>query len=627
MADTPDAGLTITGMSGNDWDCVLATATCAYLGMLPVGVSTITVTATIASHVPDGTELENIATVGWTDSDGPHERDDDETITVDAIADLSVVKSLASPTLDAGTVGRYRIEIGNATGASDAVTVTVTDELPAGLTYVGGLTSADSAFTEAGTDSDGNRVFALTGSLPAGSTTWLEFDVAVDADVAGEVTNVAVVRSPVDPDEPDDSETTAVGTSTNLSILKERFGTPGDARIGDTTQFRITVTNDGPATATGVEVTDALPAGLTFTGVTVPADGTGWTFAPVEDVLTASLDDPLEVGASASFTVTALVEVAAYPAVTNAAEVAADNPETDYDDNVSDIEVPVAPQVDLGIVKELVSDELVVGETAVYRLTVTNHGVTEEPGPITVRDVLPAGLAYVDSDTAECGAVDDEFECMFAQTLGIGETIVIELTVDVLAEAYPGVTNTATVSTESEDTDPDNNASTVFTPVVPDVRFAIQKRVAASTDDTVTWEVTVTAIGLNDAFEGFEVTDTLPAELAFVGASSADDITCAVGAGGELVCVHPEPLASGDSAAVSILTSTTQKYGSTVVNTVEVTDGFIVDPDEPVTASAQHTRNLPMTGWSPWALAALALLAVGGGLALTTSARMLARRS
>src|SRR5690606_12176479 len=115
----------------------------------------------------------------------------------------------------------------NLATASDAVSVTVTDELPTGLTYAAGLTSADSAWSYQGLDGAGNPVFALSGNLAAGASTWLEFDVTVAEAVTGDVTNVAVVETPTNPDPlnpPSDDETTTIGTTTNLVITKVRSG-------------------------------------------------------------------------------------------------------------------------------------------------------------------------------------------------------------------------------------------------------------------------------------------------------------------------------------------------------------------------------------------------------------------
>lgn len=51
------------------------------------------------------------------------------------------------------------------------------------------------------------------------------------------------------------------GQSADLSIVKSHNGT---GRIGQNTAFRLVVSNDGPSTATGITVVDTLPRGLDF---------------------------------------------------------------------------------------------------------------------------------------------------------------------------------------------------------------------------------------------------------------------------------------------------------------------------------------------------------------------------
>ena len=43
--------------------------------------------------------------------------------------------------------------------------------------------------------------------------------------------------------------------------------------MGDTITYTVTLSNNGPNTATGVQVTDLLPAGLSFVSAT-PSQGT-----------------------------------------------------------------------------------------------------------------------------------------------------------------------------------------------------------------------------------------------------------------------------------------------------------------------------------------------------------------
>src|SRR5256712_2190391 len=66
-------------------------------------------------------------------------------------------------------------------------------------------------------------------------------------------------------------EPLTVTGSADLSITKT--DNPDPVNAGATLTYTVTVTNSGPSTAANVQVTDNLPAGVTFQ----TASGTGWT--------------------------------------------------------------------------------------------------------------------------------------------------------------------------------------------------------------------------------------------------------------------------------------------------------------------------------------------------------------
>ena len=79
-----------------------------------------------------------------------------------------------------------------------------------------------------------------------------------------------------------------VSTRADLSLAKTvSNATPN---VGDTITFTVTLTDLGPATATGAQVTDLLPAGLTFVSAT-PSQGT-YTSSGLWDVGTVNTTTP-----------------------------------------------------------------------------------------------------------------------------------------------------------------------------------------------------------------------------------------------------------------------------------------------------------------------------------------------
>ena len=74
---------------------------------------------------------------------------------------------------------------------------------------------------------------------------------------------------------------------------------------GEFIQYKVTVTNDGSATASSVQVTDNLPATLTY--ISSLNDVGSWTFSGAGNNRTADLDTTLAPAATVSFWIRAQV--------------------------------------------------------------------------------------------------------------------------------------------------------------------------------------------------------------------------------------------------------------------------------------------------------------------------------
>jgi uncharacterized repeat protein (TIGR01451 family) len=92
------------------------------------------------------------------------------------------------------------------------------------------------------------------------------------------------------------------------------------------------------------------------------------------------------------------------------------------------------------------------GEQGVYVLTITNTGLTATTGPITVTDTLPSGLSYFAATGAgwTCSVVEQVVTCTNPGPINPGSSSTITLTVRVEPQAWPGVTNLATVTNASD---------------------------------------------------------------------------------------------------------------------------------------------------------------------------------
>jgi len=631
VTDTLPTGMESVSVSGSGWDC--ATTTTTYTCTRPTlaagsSAPVISVTAKVLASVADGSTLVNTATVSTSSPDrDPSNDTDTASVPVAAVADLELTKSVADSSLNAGDNATYTIAVRNLGPSDAAASVTVVDTLPAGFTYVSTSGSGWSCTSAAGGSGSGDVVTCVLKesgspvSLKAGtSAASITLVAKISSDVrAGSYTNSATVTTPTTETTSSNNTDTAavtVGEVADVAIIKSHSGT---ATINENLTWTLAVTNNGPSTARDIVVTDVLPTGLTY----VSATGNGWSCAQATGTVTCTLAASLAPGASADpISLVTTVGPEAYSSVSNTAKVDSSTPDNKPDNNTSTDSVDVPPLVDLEITKSH-TGALVVGKQATYTIGVTNNGPTDDPGPVTVVDTLPAGLSYVSATGTDwtCSVNGQAITCKLAGTLAVAAQTSITLVVDVLPEAYPSVTNVATVSSPSKDSNPDNNVATDPGPVTPDVRLTVKKRLESLVDKTATFVITGTNEGTNATTESFDLVDDLPVGLEFVSASG-DGFVCEE-VDTVVTCTHADPLAPGASASVTVVTTVTAAPGTRVQNVGLITGGGgeggggggTVTPPVDVITPGQG-GGLPQTGADVGGLLALSMISLLGGFAL-----------
>jgi len=242
-------------------------------------VETLQIIATVNAGTA-GSIVTNTATItASTPADSsPGNNTDSVALTVGQ-PDLSITKSANDTTPQEGDSVTFTIGVTNS-GTGDATSVTMTDLLPAGVTFV-------SSNPSQGTYTPGTGIWAI-GSLAASGSATLQIVATVNAGTAGStITNTATITAstPADatPGNNADSESLTVGQP-DLSITKT--ASSNQVIINFQVTFTIVVTNSGTGDATSVTVTDLLPPGLTFVSATPSqgsyASGTGiWNAGPI----------------------------------------------------------------------------------------------------------------------------------------------------------------------------------------------------------------------------------------------------------------------------------------------------------------------------------------------------------
>jgi uncharacterized protein len=220
-----------------------------------VGSAVFTLTVAVDPSVTSGTVLTNTATATSTTGDGnPGNESGTATTTVAASADLSVTKVDTPDPVTAGANLTYTVTVTNG-GPSSAASVSLSDTLPAGTTFVS-LASPGGWSCTTPTVGAGGTVSCSNPSLAAGSAVFT-LTVAVGPGVtAGTVTmNTATASSATsDPNPGNESgiASTTVAASADLSVTK--VDTPDPVTAGANLTYTVTVTNGGPSSAATVSL-------------------------------------------------------------------------------------------------------------------------------------------------------------------------------------------------------------------------------------------------------------------------------------------------------------------------------------------------------------------------------------
>ncbi|WP_158263799.1 beta strand repeat-containing protein [Deinococcus arcticus] len=365
----------------------------------------ITLTATVTAT---GGSVANTATVDaptGTVDPTPGNNTATDTDTVTPVADLSITKTDGVTAVNAGGTTTYTIRVTN-NGPSPVTGAVLRDAAATGLTKGAVACSGTPGQCTAGTTPTAAQLESAGGfALPALNSGQF-FEITVTATVsaaATSVTNTATITAPTGTTDPVGGNNSASDTDTvtpvaDLGITK----TDGVSAVNTngSTIYTIRVTNNGPSAVTGATLTDAAPAGLTFTAVAcsgTPGQCTAGTTPSVTQLQSGYALPLLNSGAFYEIRVTATV-TATSGSVANTATIAVPSGTTDPtpgNNSATDTNT-VSATFDLAITKTGPAFAK-PGETFAYTIRVSNTTATAS-GSVTVTDVLPAGLTFVSAD-------------------------------------------------------------------------------------------------------------------------------------------------------------------------------------------------------------------------------------
>jgi|GEM_PF-6612415 len=546
IEDDLPVGLTPVSASGAGWSCAISgqNVTCTHAGAIAPGTGTANIDLNVSGVLDPGVlglTVNNQATVSTADDvNSGNDTLTDPTLILDG-QDLGLSKTHAA-NFTAGQQGGYTISVRNFGTAATTGPSTVTDVLPAGLTYV----SADGGPDWNCSESLGTVTCDHAGVLAAGqSAANLELTVAVGLAAAPAVTNSATVATTNDfnPSNNGDSDTAdVIEADTAVTIART-----GSFRPGNSGTYQVTVRNEGavPTTAS-TEVTVTLAPGLTYAG-TIAA---GWACSESAGVVTCSRPAGLAGDTTAApIMIKVMVGTGAVPSATTPVVATTAGDRNPANDNASDTATVVTPDLNITTGSD---PNFRVGDTGVIRLDVSNAGSGATTGLITVTDSLPAGIdplaAHGEGWTCKIvSGVYCENYAALAPGADAGQIVVeARATAGALnpGETSATASHTAEVQTGQDLNPADNTRTADLNLIAVDADLSMTGPAQIAVGATATWDLTVRNSGAASTDGRIRVSNNLPA--GFVPRNSGGSGWLCASAGLVVNCDYSQPTSPGE---------------------------------------------------------------------------------
>lgn len=458
------------------WTCVVPAVggtgniSCSNPDVANGSLTTFTLNVKVNAGATNGSQIVDTvnATAGTNDPNLANNTATVVTIVGQANSSDLVISNSASPNpVLAGANITYAIGVQN-NGPASSTSVGFSDAIPANTTFVSLAIPAGWSCTLPPVGGTGTITCSIA-TLAVGGTANFPLVVMVNgATLSGTViSDTASVLSATPDPNPSSNTATAtviVATAGQADLAVSKVGTPNPVLPGNNISYTIKVTNNGPAAATTVKMTDTLPANTTFVSDT-PVPG-GWTCpAPVGGVLTCT-NPSMTLNASSTFSLVLNVAPATAPGttITNSVTVSAVTSDPFLGNNTaSSSSVVTSPtEADVAIIKTAAPEPVDQGTNLTYTLQVTNNGPAVAQG-VTVTDPLPAQVTFVSASTTlgNCPApVGPTVTCNLG-TMGVGALAVI--TINASAATFSSsqqAVNTATATSTTADPNLTDNTST-----------------------------------------------------------------------------------------------------------------------------------------------------------------------
>nr|WP_319374716.1 Ig-like domain-containing protein [uncultured Methanobacterium sp.] len=416
-------------------------------------------------------------------------------------ADVALTQTANTP-VNVGDTVTYTVTAHNY-GTSTATGILISDIVPGGLS---GVTVTPSVGTYY------NGVWTIP-TLANGASATLTISGKATAAMAGLTTTNTATRT-FQEQYNSRSNTTSAAVYTkiaNVAVSQTvNGGSSTTGNVGDTVTYVITAVNNGLDSATGLQITDLIPTGLS--NINYSINGAG-SFNP-----TTGLWNIGTLTASSTTILTITGKITAAMAGLTTTNYANRTAQTEYNPLAATTSTTLYAKIANVTVSQTVnggnSATANVGDTVTYVITAVNHGLDPATG-LQITDLLPSGLTDINYNTGGSGTYNPTTGLWNIGILNSGSTAILTITGKITA-AMAGLTTTNYANRTAQTEYNPSPATTSTTLYTNQANVELTQTVNGGTSgtinvgDTVTIVVTATNNGPNSA-SNINIAENLPA--------------------------------------------------------------------------------------------------------------------
>ncbi len=589
----------------NDWFCSQVTSQidCDYTSIFLNGTSSdliLTITSPVNPTTVNNALIVNTSNALGDSNPGNEQITSNIDFVTGGFTDLEIVKTITpgfSPTVAPGDPISFDLSITNLSGVAATNVIVIDDLLVNNLSFNSVGSSPECVDVASFVQCN------LSMMLPGENVV---LTIAADVSVSAQPNNY-INTADVTADEPDSDNsnnsndqafTVAVGGFPEIDVAKSIIGNPTGVPYGDTLTYRIEVNNTGAGVASNVDLTDTLPAGVTFQNFNQLGNFVCSYTAPTVSCLAANLPVTAAID---GVEITVVVDGNVGSFVDNTASSSfADSNSLDNSDNAA-FTVQTF-DADLGATKVINGPASVSqGQPVEFTIGIVNNGPSNAYD-VQLVDDIPTGLTF-DAIVSENGMScvfsggNNQVICDAPDLLnGNSHTAVVRMIVNDAGI----ITNTVTASsTNAAHFDPftsDANQATADVtgvPVTADLDVSLDSdSITYLVGDLITLDLTVhNPFASTGAPPNVNVVTTLPNEVTF----SSTQLVQAAGwscvhdgspSGGDVTCdSQGTPVPIGTNVFIDIF-AVASTAGTALSTTAAMTSDFDPNPSNDVINTA-----------------------------------------